>query len=222
MAAPFVSAAAAIMKSLNPYFSTQTIKDTLKKTAVVPIGWNTNYGVGILNMSRMISSITSAKPIISQDSNNSVTITAANNAIIYYTTDGSVPTVENSSIYSNPINTEGISAVRAIACEAGKAPSEIANLSINWEVDLYIRYKGTKSLESILNEKIESCHVIDESIVEYQGDGRIKTHAIGKTRVIAYLSGNRKATFDITVNFADWQFIHKLIYEWFGILLWSF
>lgn len=172
-------------------------------------------------MANMISSVTVAKPVISLNNNKAV-ISSTNGGIIYYTTNGSRPVIGKSSIYNSPINTDNISAVRAIVYESGKAPSEIATLSINWEIDLTIRYKGTKSLKSILDEKIESCKVIDEDIVEYLGDGRIKTHSIGKTRVIAHLSNNRKATFNITVKFADWQFIHEIIYEWFGILLWSF
>jgi len=222
MATPFVSAAAAILKSINPNLTPQEIKRIIKETASVPIGWDVNYGVGILDMANMISSITVAKPVISLNSNNKAVISSSNGGVIYYTTNGSMPVIGKSFIYNTPIDTNDISAIRAIVYEIGKAPSEIATLSINWEINLTIRYKGTKSLESILDEKIESCRIIDEEIVEYLGDGRIKTHEIGKTRVIAHLSNNRKATFIITVKFADWQFIHELIYEWFGILLWSF
>ena len=222
MATPFVSAAAAILKSINPNLTPQEIKRIIKETASVPIGWDVNYGVGILDMANMISSITVAKPVISLNSNNKAVISSSNGGVIYYTTNGSKPVIGKSFIYNTPIDTNDISAIRAIVYESGKVPSEIATLSINWEMNLSIRYKGTKSLESILDEKIESCRIIDEEIVEYLGDGRIKTHAIGKTRVIAHLSNNRKATFNITVKFADWQFIHELIYKWFGILLWSF
>ena len=222
MAAPFVSAAAAILKSINPNFTPQEIKRIIKETASVPIGWNINYGVGILDMANMVSSITATKPVISLNSNNKAVISSSNGGVVYYTTNGSKPVIGKSFIYNSPIDTDDISAVRAIVYESGKVPSEITTLSINWEIDLAVRYKGRKSLESILDEKIESCRVIDEDIVEYLGNGRIKTHAIGKTRVIAHLSNNRRATFNITVKFAEWQFIHELIYEWFGILLWSF
>lgn len=222
MAAPFVSAAAAILKSINPNFTPQEIKRIIKETASVPIGWNINYGVGILDMANMVSSITATKPVISLNSNNKAVISSSNGGVVYYTTNGSKPVIGKSFIYNSPIDTDDISAVRAIVYESGKVPSEITTLSINWEIDLTVRYKGRKSLESILDEKIESCRVIDEDIVEYLGNGRIKTHAIGKTRVIAHLSNNRRATFNITVKFAEWQFIHELIYEWFGILLWSF
>ncbi len=222
IAAPFVSAAAAILKSINPNFTPQEIKRIIKETASVPIGWDINYGVGILDMANMISSITATKPVISLNGNKKAVISSTNGGIIYYTTNGSKPIIGKSFIYNTPIDTDDISAVRAIVYESGKVPSEITTLSINWEIDLTVRYKGRKSLESILDEKIESCRVIDEDIVEYLGNGRIKTHAIGKTRVIAHLSNNRRATFNITVKFADWQFIHEIIYEWFGILLWSF
>lgn len=153
IAAHFVSAAAAILKSINPDFTPQEIKIIIKETASVPIGWDVNYGVGILDMENMVSSITATKPVISLNSNNKVVISGTNGGVIYYTTNGSMPVIGKSFIYSTPIDTNDISAIRAIVYESGKVPSEIANLSINWEIDLTIRYKGRKSLESVLDEK---------------------------------------------------------------------
>ncbi len=222
MATPFVSAAVAILKSINPNLTPQETKNIIKNTASVPADWDIKYGVGILDMENMISNVTATKPAIALNSNNKAVISSASGGIIYYTTDGSTPVIGESPIYDTPIDIDGISAVRAIVYENGKVPSETATLAINWEIDLTIRYKGRKSLESFLDEEIESCHVVDEDIVEYLGDGRIQTHAIGKTKVIAFLSNNRRATFNITVKFADWQWIHKVFYEWFGILIWSF
>ncbi len=221
MATPFVSAAAAILKSINPNLTTQEIKRIIKETASVPIGWDVNYGVGILNMANMISSITAAKPVISLNNNNEAVISNTNGGVIYYTTNGSTPVVGKSSVYSSPINTNNISAVRAIVYENGKVPSEVSSLAINWNVDLTLRYKGRKSLESVLGEKIVSYNILDEEMVEYIGDGIIKTHTIGKTKVIVHLENNRSATFNITVEFANWQWIHEIIYILFGVLLWS-
>lgn len=47
------------------------------------------------------------------------------NAIIRYTTDGSDPT-EKSSVYSEPIDTSGVTTVKAKAWASGMISSEIA------------------------------------------------------------------------------------------------
>ncbi|MCL2508768.1 MAG: S8 family serine peptidase [Oscillospiraceae bacterium] len=59
MAAPFVAAAAATLKSLEPTLTPAAIQTILKETAEVPNGWNTNssvdpyYGTGIVNFTNM-------------------------------------------------------------------------------------------------------------------------------------------------------------------------
>ena len=61
----------------------------------------------------------------------SVTIQAANDATIYYTTDGTDPSL-SSSVYSEAItvNTEGINTIKAFATKAGNGPSAIASKTV--------------------------------------------------------------------------------------------
>lgn len=54
MACPFVSAAAATIKSLHPEYTPEDIEKALKDTAGVPKNWDTNYGGGILNSKALL------------------------------------------------------------------------------------------------------------------------------------------------------------------------
>ena len=121
-AAPFVSAAAAILKFVIPGITNQQIKDRLKNTAYVPPGWDTNYGAGIVDFKAMLADQMTSPPNISVGS-SSATITAEPEATIYYTTDKTDPTVE-STVYSEPISTANIKELRAIAVKSNLLPSE--------------------------------------------------------------------------------------------------
>lgn len=72
----------------------------------------------------------SSTPTISPASGNitgptAVTITAAEGASIYYTTNGSEPT-NASTVYTAPFNVSATTTVKAIAYETGKNPSSVA------------------------------------------------------------------------------------------------
>ena len=55
LSTPFVSAAAAFLKTLNPNYSPQTIKKIIKENVFIPEDWNTNYGTGIIDFSKIVS-----------------------------------------------------------------------------------------------------------------------------------------------------------------------
>lgn len=63
--------------------------------------------------------------------NNVVTISAAEGAVIYYTTDGSVPTT-TSNKYSAPFQITETKIVKAIAVEEGKPQSAVSSQTCNW------------------------------------------------------------------------------------------
>ncbi len=74
---------------------------------------------------------TSDKPIFNQESGfytgaQQITISHNNNATIYYTTDGSIPTL-NSSIYKSPVSINKTTVIRARALEYGKFLSAPVN-----------------------------------------------------------------------------------------------
>lgn len=68
-----------------------------------------------------------------------VTISAAEGATIYYTTDGTAPT-EESAVYSQPLTftTLGNYTIKAIAIEEGKTASQVATQTFNVEAPSFI------------------------------------------------------------------------------------
>ena len=64
----------------------------------------------------------------------SVTITAEAGATIRYTTDGSIPTVDNSTVYTEPIPIVGTMVLRARAFQNGLQPSETTTASYFMEL----------------------------------------------------------------------------------------
>lgn len=220
-AAPFVTAAVAILKSIDSTLTPEEIKARITSSAFVPEGWDSNkYGTGILNCEKMISDMLTARPKIIIDS-NMATITSTPSAQIYYTTDDTDPIVGVSPLYVEPINISNISKIKAIAYEEDKLPSIVVLYEKNRTQSLEIRYMGTEILNLKPGEEFGTVRISDEDILTYIGEGIIKAHGVGKTQVTIFTGNNRRVTFYVTVYFEPWQFFHKLFYEWFGILLWS-
>jgi len=221
-AAPFVTAAVAILKSIDSSLTPNEIKTRITSSAFVPESWDSSkYGTGVLDCESMISDMLTDRPkiILSSDS---ATITSTKNAKIYYTIDGSNPIVGVSDIYTEPISTSNIKKIKAIAYEDGKLPSIVVASEIRRTKNITMRYMGTEKLELNPGEKIGAVYVANEDVITYEEYGKIKAHSIGETQVIAFIGNNRRITYNVTVEFAWWQFPHKIFYEWFGILLWSF
>jgi len=61
--------------------------------------------------------------------NATVTMTAGNDAAIYYTTDGSTPT-ENSTLYTAPVPVTTTSTIKAVAVKANWQTSDVATLNV--------------------------------------------------------------------------------------------
>ena len=219
MAAPFVSAAAANVKSLNQYIPPQYIKETIVNSARTPDGWDKKYGVGILDMAELVSRILTDSPKITFIKRNFVEIFTSNpNSTIYYTTDGSVPIVGVSPIYTEPIDVSQVGSVKAIAFEEGKSLSAIATLNIIWSKNIDIRYMGRESVKS--SYEIERFICSNEDIVSFDGE-EIKGRGIGKASVTIFYETGQRVTYKVTVDFAPFQWFHEIIYKLFGVLLWS-
>ncbi len=218
MATPFVSAAAAFLKTLNPNYSPQTIKKIIKENVFIPEDWNTNYGTGILDFSKIVSKFISPYPKIILNSDKKAEITTeVEDAIIYYTTDGSKPVVGVSSVYNEPVDIKGAVSIRAIVCEEGKYPSTAATLKINWKENITIRYKGTKSMLLPPNRKIVSCYSNNEEIVTADKYNQtIYGVSVGEAKVVVNLETGQRVTYNVTVEYESWQLI--IIYFFFGFL----
>ncbi len=207
MATPFVSAAAAFLKTVDPNFSPDTIEQIIKYSSYVPEDWDTDYGVGILDFSLIISNIASSFPKITINEEKKAVITSeATNATFYYTTDGSEPTISSSNVYSEPIDIASAICIKAISLEKGKLPSACATLKINWKEDLTIRYKGTKNMLLPPNSKITSCYSHNEDIVAVDKNNQtIYGVAPGETKVTVFLETGQKVTYNVTVEYESWQ-----------------
>ncbi len=218
MATPFVSAAAAFLKTLNRNYSPQAIKQIIKENVFTPEDWNTDYGTGILDFSEIVSKYISPYPEITLNSDKKAKIsTEVENAIIYYTTDGSKPVVGISSVYSEPIDIKGAVSIRAIVCEEGKYPSMVATLKINWKENITIRYKGTKSMLLPPNRKIVSCYSNNEEIVTANKYNRtICGVSVGEAKVVVNLETGQRVTYNVKVEYESWQLF--IIYFLFGFL----
>ncbi len=218
MAAPFVSAGAAVLKSLYPTMTAEEIENRIKNNVYVPPNWDTTkYGTGIINFSLMLEDLRSQKPTITL-SEETITITATGNDIIYYTTDGSYPVVGVSDVYKVPIDMKDALIIKAIAYEDGKLPSAIVMLNINWSENIDVRYKGRETVKSPY--KIEKYFCSNEEIVSFDGK-QIKGESIGKATVTIFYETGQMVTYKVTVDFAPFQWFHKIVYKLFGVLLWS-
>ncbi len=218
MATPFVSAAAAFLKTLNPNYSPETIKNIIKENVFIPENWNTDYGTGILDFSKIVSKCISPYPKITLNANKKAEIsTEVEDAIIYYTINNSKPIPGVSSVYSEPIDiTEAIS-IKAIVVEKDKFPSTAATLKINWSEDITIRYKETKNLLLPPNRRISLSNSSNSDVVSVNSlNQTIYGVSIGNAKVTVYLSTGQKVTYNVTVEYALWQEI--LIYFFFGFL----
>ena len=114
-----------------------------------------------------------------------VTITCSTvGATIYYTTDGTDPSAENGTQYSEPFQLLGNATVKAIAIKEGLLDSQIATASV--EVTL-----PTPTLEKQAGTASDNCKVIISNITDfasfanvkfyYTTDGNIPTEESTKT-----------------------------------------
>lgn len=210
VAAPIVAAAAAMIKSIDPDKTPAEIEELIKSTAFVPDGWDTNYGVGIVNYMNILEKMRTETPKISH-SNKSATITALSpDAEIYYTTDGSDPVVGVSPLYTEPISTNGVDLIKAIAYEEGSLPSTVKSFIVNKTYNETIRYKGTFEIPEADQDDFLACYVSNEDIITYEDDGTVKAHKVGKTTATVYLKGGKTVTYKFTVEYAWWQQIIRI------------
>lgn len=137
MASPHVAACCALLRSYDPDFTPAQVQNILKAHAVDlgEQGYDKFYGYGAVNMDFSdIYEEVCKKPVFeptdSEDAmQTTVSIVADADAAIYYTTDGSIPSPENGTLYAQPLVLEKTTRLRAIACAEGKGPSAVATQS---------------------------------------------------------------------------------------------
>ncbi len=130
MAAPHVSAAAAMLKSYQKDMSVKRIEEILKQSAddLGSAGWDKDFGEGMVNLGNAWENIdVESIPAPKFDRKGGeftgsfeLTLSCTDtDAKIYYTTDGTAPT-EASNLYTSPITIDNSVAITAVAYKNGK------------------------------------------------------------------------------------------------------
>lgn len=221
MAAPFVTSAVAMIKSVYPDITCDVIADILKSKAYVPEGWKNNkYGTGILDCSNIIPISKTAKPTITFTDNGDVQLKhSSKTAKIYYTIDKSKPVIGVSPVYAEPISTNNVYTIKIVAYEKGKLPSDVIVFDVKWSenVDMYYRHSVTfDELKIPPNARIISAYSSNEEIVTVdRAERKIYATGVGEAKVHIYLENNRKVTVNVESEYN--------IFQWFIIVvLWGF
>ena len=213
MSAPFVSAAVAMMKTIYPTLTVAEIKEKLIDSSVTPQGWSGLYGKGIINFENIIKNDRIPYPIINLGKNGATITSPDSNAIVIYTTDGSTPSRENGKIYSSElINTTNIDMIKAIAYKEGHLPSYEITKRLKFLVNATVRYKGSIRLPYIPDSKIIKCYSLNPDIVTVDYNGNINGISVGKAKIIVYFENNQVGTYNVTVEYAWWQWLIRILF----------
>lgn len=220
-AAALVSAAAATLKSIHPEYTPADIQRIIKETAYVPDGWDTDYGVGIVNFLNMVKAeVTEVKPTIALK-NGKIEITApeGSDSRIYYTLDGTVPTIDNPLTYTSPLDIGGmnVSTITAVCHENGKLIGEPVTFGTSLrgaDINLHYKYSANPMpKETSLKADWRSSN---PNVASVDCKGNITGVSPGTTYVYAIRADGMKMTYKVTVDYALWQEI--LIKLFFGFL----
>ena len=219
MATPYVSAAAAILKSTNKSFTATQIKEYITASAYKPSGWNTSkHGTGIVNFKNMLKYVTMPAPTITLGSNDKISITssAGSNATYYYTTNGNDPTTSSTEYTGSFSVPSGAKSIKAIAVVDGAIKSSVAEFPIQNHIYVdNIYYKQNKSLDLPDDARNVKYSVDNKDIVVIE-DGKVHALKTGQAIVTVTMNANRIYYYHINVGYAWWQQI--IIYLFFGFL----
>ena len=168
MAAPHVAAAIALLYSDPDTSYTCTEIETILKNNAIDLGnagWDIYYGEGMVSLEYANSKLLSSDVVFSKTDTSceepftlSLSI-AESDAKIYYTLDGTVPSLENGILYTSPININTTTIVRAIAFvlnSAGKVDKYSKVVSITYTFG---------------NQDTSDSYVVDEDgvLIDYNG-----------------------------------------------------
>lgn len=222
MATPFVSAAASILKSTNKSLSPVRICEILTASAYKPSGWAnnyaSNYGAGIVNFKNMLKYVTMPAPTITLGSNDKISITSAagNNAVYYYTTNGTDPTTSSTKYNGSFSVPSGAKSIKVLAVVDGTIKSSVAEFPIQAHIyvdDIY--YKQKKSLDLPDDAKNVRYSVDNKDIVVIE-NGKVHALKPGQAIVTVTMNANRIYYYHINVGYAWWQQI--IIFLLFGFI----
>ena len=168
MAAPHVVGAVALLYSSNGDYTLKQVETMLTNSAMDlgNPGWDTKFGHGFINLNNInIANPKSIDIVFSEtemmhDSEFDLTLTSNNpDAKIYYTLDGSYPSLDSENLYTSAIHVSKTMQVYAIAYVVDENDKIIASSKM-------IRY-----IYCLFGEDIDGAFTIDDngSIISYNG-----------------------------------------------------
>ena len=227
--APLVAAAAAMIKSIDPDITPEEVKQIIKDTAYVPDNWEEscdgkNYGTGIVNFyniaKAMLEPEYSATPTININSNNKFEITAPEgvDAKIFYTLDGTIPTLENHLTYTAPLNlrAKNATSVMAACYESGKFISEPAVYNLITYDEKSVFYKWSSTLTTDADTSNAKWCSYNPNIASVDSDGNIKGVSKGDTLITCSLPTGERIIWKVNVKYSPLQAFFVLFF--FGFL----
>ena len=228
-AAPLVSAAAALIKSIDPDITPAEVERIIKETAYVPDDWEEscggkNYGVGIVNFENiakaMLGEGESQTPEIRLTSDNKfeISVPDGTDAKIYYTLDGSLPTIDNHLTYTSPLalrNTYS-SEIIAVCHENGKLIGEPVSYDMITNKTKNVFCKYSYNLEINADAKNAYWSSYNPEIVQVDNEGNITANSAGKTKITCILPTGERIVWKVTVRYTPLQALFVLFF--FGFL----
>lgn len=227
MSTPLVAAAAATLKSINPDITPAEVERIIKETAYVPEVWNTNYGTGIVDFYDMVRAEVSKQPKIIRNSKGEYEIISPvnSNVKIYYTVSSKnnifeTPTVDNHLLYTEPLSTydlmqqnngEAVKKIVAVCHESGKLISEPVEFEVYNKKEITINYKETLQIMPEYKAAGSKWMPQNPDIVSVDKAGNITGESIGETVVTVVTSSGEKIYYNITVEYAWWQQIIRIL-----------
>lgn len=224
MATPLVSAAAATLKSIDPEITPAEVKKIIKETAYVPDGWDTNYGAGIVNFYNMVKAVlepeTSCQPLEIKANNGKIEIIAPEglDTRIYYTIDGSVPTIENHIKYIEPVSFRNnyVEKIMAVCHENGKLISEPITYSMIVHRDKTVFCKWSKNLPTYENSGKATWYSKNPKIATVDESGKITGVSPGNTDIVCRYPTGERVTWNVKVQYSPVQLFFIIFF--FGFL----
>ena len=219
MSAPLVSAAAAILKSINPDITPAQAEKIIKETAYVPEGWDFNYGAGIVDFYNMVKTALQTETEIKLNSNDKFEIIPAGCIdAVYYTLDGTEPTPENGFVYSSPLDLSNktVPFIKAASYRNGEQIGEIAVYKMFRYETIKMNYRETEHPISSTYTKKISWKSADPNIATVDSEGNIKAVGVGETQITAKLGSGKTIVYNLQIEYSRLQLF--IIYFLFGFL----
>lgn len=222
--APLITAAVATLKSIDFDITFEQAKKIIKETAYVPDGWNINYGTGIVNFYNMVKAVlepeASCQPVEIKANKGKIEIVApeGTDARIYYTIDGSVPTIDNHIKYTEPLSFRNnyVKKIIAVCHENGKLIGEPVSYNMINHKDKTIFYKWTKTLPSNEDSGKATWYSRNSEIASVDENGKITGVSPGNTDIICTYPTGERVTWNIKVQYSPVQLFFIICF--FGFL----